>query len=63
MTCTIRKVKLSDGTLASEFENKYIGGSETQVTYSYLSEFGIRIKKESYKLDYWGRIENIEIIN
>lgn len=62
MACTVRKVKLPNGIEATEFEEKF-GNQETQVTYDYLSEHGTRITKSDFKLDYWGRIEGVEVID
>ncbi len=62
MSITFRKVKLPDGVEAMEREEMF-GGHETHVTYAYLAKNGTRIDKQGFKLDYWGRIEGIKIIN
>lgn len=62
MEVTIRTVRLPNGKKAVEHEQKYYGGSETQVTYDYYRH-GLLVNKNKFRLDYWGRIENIEIID
>lgn len=62
MEKTKRDVILPGNIKAIEIEEKFIGGSETQACFEYISKFtGCMIDKSLFKTDYWGRIENLTV--
>ncbi len=56
----INIVKLPDNLTCIEVEETIIGGSETQMMYSYFYN-GQTLDKKGYKLDYWGKIVGVSI--
>ena len=62
MSTILRHVELPTGERAIEVEYEMVGGSETQLSYDYIlgeQLDGVKLRRECFKRDYWGRIEGI----
>ncbi len=55
----VQRSWLIDKKVVIETEHIHYGGSKTQMSYEYSYVDGTIYPKERHKLDYWGRIEEL----